>query len=680
MKILLVLTLTHSSLLLAQDTFAPANPVNNWFIRQTLMSPKAVAPITRKVPGTRSFEKRWLEQSSEAQSQFIVNTQVETANNLPKDSEAQIYAFLSSKYSTDKSERQTVEVSTGRMIKLVDLGLGKNSVVTDNDKIIFDTKNYPTKLTYIHGLFPSPSNRYIAIVFGFDGSIDNQQVQIYDTQTSSMKHEFSVFAPGDSISWIDETTVVFDHPDLSSKGAAVVYFNIDTGTQKTLPQAGTLSIGDWNGHIDYTNNDVELISQKTQTKLQYKNLVINSFSDEDENYFYLVSSYEKETSGAIFRLAKKSYSKLELLIPSSHRFVKNVAVLNKYLGVQSVYDGDEKLLVYTLSGQLIGEATAPLSTKISSFSWNTEKSLINITLSSTANKKGKGFEWNPTEKFVGEDLLSGSDFEIETIIQYFESFDGEMIPARLTFKKGTVFDGARPVYMSSYGGFLLLGYLAPPTGTMDIEFLKRGGVLVGTGIRGGAERGYSWYEAASQQNKNVTSLDLIAVAKGLVQMGVTQSRKIISTGTSNGGYVVASAAMMSPESFGLVIPINGVHDQLDFSTLDRFGIGWEDDYSNPYKAVNFTPIVNRSALELSPPADSVPEFLIINGQQDTRVNKFHSYKLKSVLDDLAPGKALLMSVDHAGHWPLTYFMLGDSSLKNSSKVWSKIFDFSGMKF
>jgi prolyl oligopeptidase len=266
-------------------------------------------------------------------------------------------------------------------------------------------------------------------------------------------------------------------------------------------------------------------------------------------------------------------------------------------------------------------------------------------------------------------------------LEHFRSHDGVGVPARILYLKSTVINGKNPTYIETYGAFNYIGfYLFPELDTMKLEFLKRGGIVVGTGVRGGAERGYQWYRNGTGQYKANPAHDLIAIAQGLVKRGYTTSEKIVSTGTSAGGDNVALAAQFSPESFGLVIPVSGIHDHLGYLHLDRWGPQWLMDYLNPYDSTDFSAIYARSPLEVRKPAERYPQYLIVCGEEDSRVSKVHSYKLKAVIDEFNEGGTYLHCVDHAGHWPNASFTHGRRGVQTNAVIWSWVYDYLGLKF
>jgi prolyl oligopeptidase PreP (S9A serine peptidase family) len=688
MKLVLIFFLTFSSFSLTAKTIDRSIPINNYFAKKStiLSAERFVKNLTEVFPGTKSHQLSWLESDHLQRADFLKKTRAESKLKLKSDQYQKIYQFLSPKLTGKEIEIEHIDISKSRKIILSATDFERKVFDLNKDKksLIFSSSPDLDHHTYIYGLYPSTDKKLIALLLGFDGSIDNTWVYIYDTQQNKIIKKIEQSRWETEVTWWTNESILFFHPESSSKGYSVVIENVLSGEQKILINHATVALNDWMGYSDFVTDDMAIKNLKTGQFLNYSHLKISSLIAEDDHYFYLFDNYNKEKSGAVYRLAKIPEAQLELFIPALDKtFLDSVTIDQDFIFVKYMIDATNQLKIFNKKAELIDEISIPNQVDLASFNWKTVGEVVTLNIQSSV-VMSKEVEWTLHKKIdeniFTKDMFKKDDFEIETRIEYITSFDGEKIPIRLTYKKDLIFDQNRPVYMETYGGFLISGYMSPPTSKMHLKFIKQGGVVVGTGVRGGSEKGYSWFAAAAGTFKYVTSLDLAACAQALVTRGITQPRRIVSLGVSNGGYVVASAALMSPEAFGLVIPINGVQDQLNFTDLDRWGMGWQEDYTNPYEAKNYLDINKRAPLELKvKDSAQLPEFLIINGEQDTRVNKVHSYKLKAKLDEINQNKAILFSVDHAGHSPFRR-NLGDIGIQANSAMWAKIFDFSGLQF
>ncbi len=145
---------------------------------------------------------------------------------------------------------------------------------------------------------------------------------------------------------------------------------------------------------------------------------------------------------------------------------------------------------------------------------------------------------------------------------WYESLDGTRVSMFIIHRKDLFRDGRQPVRLSAYGGFNIS--VEPRFTALNAAWLKLGGVLAFANVRGGGEYGRAWHEAARKTRRQNAFDDYIAAARWLVSAGYTTPSKLASRGNSNGGLLVAVAAMQAPEAFGAVFCRAPVLDMLRF--------------------------------------------------------------------------------------------------------------------
>lgn len=160
--------------------------------------------------------------------------------------------------------------------------------------------------------------------------------------------------------------------------------------------------------------------------------------------------------------------------------------------------------------------------------------------------------------------LEASEYVTDQV--WYESLDGTRVSMFLVHRKGLPRDGRQPVRLSGYGGFNVS--VEPRFTALHAAWLKLGGVLAFANVRGGGEYGRAWHEAALRTRRRNAFDDYLAAARWLVSAGYTTPSRLVSRGNSNGGLLVAVAAMQAPEAFGAVycrVPL------LDMLRFPRFG-------------------------------------------------------------------------------------------------------------
>lgn len=664
-------------------------PVNNEMIRQSL---RTSALDFRKnleiIPGTKSEELNWLLTANTQRDVFLNRTQQEVQNQFSKNVEFEkIKTFLFDNLSKKNDEEFLVRISESRKIVVSNDQYVRTVYDVDGEqkKIIFSTNDYLPKKAAVVDLNPSPQKDYIASIVSLDGSTDNGQLIVYSIQDKKIILNIEIASIQDGALWFSNSQVMYTHPLSGSHGTTLIIQDLKTQQKQQFINFGFVSYSDWVGYTDLATDYLFLKNLKSGQQLNYKNLPITDIILEDEESFYLKSNSSLDYNGQILKLAKENLASISVFIEKMNGYYLESFKKMKNGQFYAVYSRDSQntLVVYSASGNKVHQMVLPDSLSVSGLEVAEGDNIYTLSVKSVFSSDNVTWKAKEASPDFSEILKQGSkknNLEVVTRIEYFKSKDGEDIPARITHKKDLLITGNQPVFMETYGGFNIEGYLAPVFNKMKLEFIQRGGIYVGAGVRGGSERGYEWYKAGSGQNEMNTTFDVIAIAEGLVKNGYTISKQIVLAGGSNGGYVVANAALTSPQSFGLVIPINGVHDQLDFPSLDRWGITWQSEYLNPYDAKDFRSVYVRAPLEINPTVSDKPFFFIVNGESDSRVNKVHSYKLKAKLDEIWPGQSILFSVNHAGHGATSSYLLDDIGAEASAHVWSEIFTHTGLQF
>ena len=138
-------------------------------------------------------------------------------------------------------------------------------------------------------------------------------------------------------------------------------------------------------------------------------------------------------------------------------------------------------------------------------------------------------------------------------------------------------------------------------------------------------------------------------AKFLLKMNYTNSERLAIKGASNGGLLVAAAAMRSPELFKVVLAEVGVYDMLRYQ---HFTIGnhWKEEYGISSDSLQFKNLIKYSPLH-NVKNTVYPNMLILTGGHDDRVPPFHSYKYTALMQskEKMVNPILLYSEKNSGH-------------------------------
>jgi prolyl oligopeptidase len=228
-------------------------------------------------------------------------------------------------------------------------------------------------------------------------------------------------------------------------------------------------------------------------------------------------------------------------------------------------------------------------------------------------------------------LPSFFDAEDLTTEQHFAtSADGTKVPYFLVYKAGMPRDGSTPTLLYGYGGFeisLTPGYSAG----VGAAWLEKGYAYVVANIRGGGEYGPRWHPSALKEKRNKAYEDFEAVARDLINTGVTSPKKLACQGGSNGGLLTGNMFTRSPDLFGAVVVQVPLLDMKRFNLL-LAGASWMGEYGNPDEDWDF--LQQYSPYHNIDPERSYPPVLFTTSTKDDRVHPGHARKMVAKLLDV----------------------------------------------
>jgi prolyl oligopeptidase len=210
--------------------------------------------------------------------------------------------------------------------------------------------------------------------------------------------------------------------------------------------------------------------------------------------------------------------------------------------------------------------------------------------------------------------------------------DGESIPYFLVGKNLSAAGRLRPTLLYGYGGFEVS--LTPAYMNLAGKlWLEDGNLYVVANIRGGGEFGPRWHEAAIKQTKHVAHDDFAAVARHLVERGVTAVRHLACRGGSNGGLLVGNMLTRYPNLFGAVwcdVPL------LDMQRYTKLlaGQSWIAEYGDPDVPEQWEFIRRFSPYHLIERGRRYPPIFLTTNRTDDRVHPGHARKMAAKLEEL----------------------------------------------
>ena len=130
--------------------------------------------------------------------------------------------------------------------------------------------------------------------------------------------------------------------------------------------------------------------------------------------------------------------------------------------------------------------------------------------------------------------------------------DGTRIPISLVYRKSMRREGrAQPMLLYAYGSY---GFpMDPYFSSSRISLLDRGMIYAIAHVRGGGDRGRTWYDAGKLLRKKNTFTDFVTVAESLVRRRYTAPDRLVIQGGSAGGLLMGAAVNLRPGLFKAVV-------------------------------------------------------------------------------------------------------------------------------
>ena len=514
-------------------------------------------------------------------------------DRLAKSKNAQKLAKLYRIDFDKDSLMQTEQSSDGKKYQLIDRGLGKpQEIVSEKGatkEVVFSNFWLAKNNTYnTLGFKLNKSANKVAVAFDFKGSTDVYTLVVYDLISKKL------LLKNPKISFIGQTNAYFFKDDntivTQTNDGLMAYDLSETNAPQLLYKDKFIKsiVADWVS-IDTQEDTTLLISNNNS--FETKGLTDAEFIGEKDNslYFLKLSRGKDPAEAQVVRVNESDLQKKEVIVDVKES-LKNIKILSHHL-VGFVTNGSNRSVVFFDLQDINNSKRIEMPDCCSVVSVDEspdDKNKINLTLNSEIVRT-KIIQWDLIKNEIVDlatiktEMQMSQSLEIVTEFRNIKSFDGTLVPIKMVYKKGLNLKNV-PVYMETYGGFGLAGYLDPAFNAFNLKFIEQNGLYVGTGVRGGNEYGNSWHEAAQLGNKYKTYEDVASIAKYFIDNEMSTKEKIIIAGSSNGGLTVAATALLYPQYFGLSIPHNGVLDLLAKEELDpNFDFGWSYEYGDSRK-------------------------------------------------------------------------------------------------
>ena len=338
------------------------------------------------------------------------------------------------------------------------------------------------------------------------------------------------------------------------------------------------------------------------------------------------------------------------VVPQQAGVIQNFAIVGGRLVVHVMENASSRLRVFSLDGKLLQEIALPTLGTVSDLAGDPERPTLYFTFTSftypTAIYHCSLDAAKPERLEPAGTTPRPGDYEIRQ--EWVTSTDGTKVPLFIVNRKGIAKDGARPTWLTGYGGF---DVSETPSFRPDVfPWLDRGGVYASACLRGGGEFGREWHEAGRLAHKQNVFDDFHACAEYLVSSGITKPARLVARGGSNGGLLVGAALTQRPDLYGAVVcqaPL------LDMIRYQKFLIAryWIPEYGSSEDAEQFKYLLAYSPYQNVRTGVKYPATLFTTADEDSRVDPLHARKMAALLQTKSAGDApILIRIEtKAGH-------------------------------
>jgi prolyl oligopeptidase len=227
--------------------------------------------------------------------------------------------------------------------------------------------------------------------------------------------------------------------------------------------------------------------------------------------------------------------------------------------------------------------------------------------------------------------------------------DSVMIPLTLIYKSGLKKDGNNVCFMDGYGAYGF-SYL-PSFSVMHNSLAIRGVVIAIAHVRGGSEKGETWYRAGFKTTKPNTWNDFISCAEYLIANKYTSPDRLSGSGTSAGGILISRAVTERPDLFAAAICNVGCANamRLEFSSNGPVNV---PEFGSIKDSVECKALYEMDGMQHVVTGTKYPAVICVGGWNDPRVVAWQPGKYAAALQNASSsGKPVFMKVNYDnGHF------------------------------
>ena len=248
---------------------------------------------------------------------------------------------------------------------------------------------------------------------------------------------------------------------------------------------------------------------------------------------------------------------------------------------------------------------------------------------------------NLSEEIENNNLNDVVIEEIEII-----SHDGVKVPLSIIYKKGTKKTGNNSLLINAYGAYQWVN--RPHVYPYLEEWINNNGIYAVAYVRGGGEKGESWYRGGFKKTKFNSWKDLIACTEYLINEKYTSKEKMSAWGGSAGGITIGRAITERPDLFAAAVIRVGMFNMVrsEFGSNGKNNI---KEFGTVKDSIEFKALLEMDAYHHIKKGVEYPAIYLTAGMNDSRVPAWQPAKFAARLQaNSGSNNPILLDVDFEG--------------------------------
>ena len=543
----------------------------------------------------------------------------------------------------------------------------KGSITAEEEILIDENKLSKGKAYFSLGEFAvSPNNNLLAYSVDYEGD-ESYQIFILNL-TNNTLNQFSVQETYYGLEWDnDNQSIYYTKFDESHRPFQVWrhQINADAATDELVFEEPDAS---YFVELSKTKDNAYLllnINSQITSEVWFKdaNISTNEFTcirkrelsveyevDHYKNTFYIITNKDKATNFKLMKIAVADidHNQWEVVLPyNESHYLQGLECFEHYFVIEERVNGQQQIRVFDQHFQ--NEYSIPFQDEAFAVKVGDnpefESKLLRLHYRSLVTPNTT-YDFDLEQRKLIErkvqHIPSGYDANEYTTERIFATAsDGEQVPISLVYKKSLKNQTGNPLYLYGYGSYGVT--VDPYFSIAQLSLLNRGFVFAIATVRGGSEKGRTWYEAGKFLQKKNSFTDFIACAEHLIEHGFTTSKMLVANGGSAGGLLMGAVANMAPELFKTIVadvPFVDVINTMMDETIPLTVIEY-DEWGNPNDEQFFEYMLSYSPYD-NVEAKNYPNLLVTAGLNDPRVQYWEPAKWVAKLRELKTDQNLLL--------------------------------------